>query len=135
MSRESHKAPVILLVEDEDALVELMQRALEKEGYRVLSTGKAGQANVFLINQKFSCVLMDIHLAQGFGDQIINSIRRDKKHTNFDTSVLVISGNLDHHLLESLKGKISGALIKPFSLEHLVQRVNAVTGFKKPAAI
>ncbi|OFZ83202.1 MAG: hypothetical protein A2583_01960 [Bdellovibrionales bacterium RIFOXYD1_FULL_53_11] len=117
----------ILLVEDEEALVKILSLAFKGAGYRVLSTPKAAQAIVMCSNQKFDCILLDIKLAQGTGEMVIDGIRKPK-HVNEKTPILVASGHLDTGLVKDMAGKISGVMVKPFDTEALLQRVASLCG-------
>ncbi len=54
--------PVVLIAEDEALLREVLQRALEREGYRVLGAGSAETAYELLASQPADAVLLDVRL-------------------------------------------------------------------------
>ncbi|OFZ82759.1 MAG: hypothetical protein A2583_04895 [Bdellovibrionales bacterium RIFOXYD1_FULL_53_11] len=117
----------ILLVEDEEELVELLSIALKDSGYRVLTTPRAPQALMMCMNQKFDCIVLDIKLAQGTGDLIVDGIRKPK-HLNEKTPVIITSGYLDQDLVRNIAGKIHGVVVKPFDTENLLQRIAVLCG-------
>jgi two-component system, OmpR family, alkaline phosphatase synthesis response regulator PhoP len=116
----------VLLVEDEQQNVELIKELLSQQGMQVLTTDRVGAALKMLANQKFDCLLVDIHLAQGSGDQLILEVRKDRRNQNYTTPILVISGGISRELLVGLREQIDGALIKPFRQQELVERIQAV---------
>lgn len=122
------KKPNVLVVEDEPDLIEIMSEKLKLEGFEVYTCSKVVRANQFLANQKFDCVVMDIKLEQGTGDQVIATMRRDKRNLNFSTPVVVVSGHLDKDLLAKLAKDVQGAFVKPFDRNLFVQKIKQLCG-------
>jgi len=52
----------VLVVEDEAALRQVLQRALERQGYRVLAAGSAETAYELLGSERAEAVLLDVQL-------------------------------------------------------------------------
>jgi len=52
----------VLVVEDETALRQVLQRALTRQGYRVLAAGSAETAYELLRSERADAVLLDVHL-------------------------------------------------------------------------
>ena len=116
----------LLLVEDEADLVEALSERLEMAGYDVLHCDRVSTALTMLRNQKFSCILLDLHLEQGSGEQVVDAVRSDKRQPNFKTPILVISGHIDREIVRSLGKQINGALVKPFGKEELLQKIQSL---------
>ena len=119
-------AQTLLIIEDEAALVEVMKSKLVEGGYGVLSCPTASMAMKLLANQKFACVLVDINLEQGTGDQVITWARSSRNSLNSKTPVLVVSSHLSRDLLTRIGKEISGAITKPFERNQLLEKVNAI---------
>jgi DNA-binding response OmpR family regulator len=58
----SSPRPLVLIADDEAPLRHVLQQALEREGYRVLSAGSAETAYELLISEPAEAVLLDVHL-------------------------------------------------------------------------
>jgi DNA-binding NtrC family response regulator len=58
----SEPRPVILVADDEPQLRQVLQRALERGGYRVLGAGSAETAYELLAAERVDAVLLDVHL-------------------------------------------------------------------------
>src|SRR5256885_16973656 len=54
--------PLVLIADDEPQLREVLQRALERGGYRVLGAGSAESAYELLAAERVDAVLLDVHL-------------------------------------------------------------------------
>lgn len=120
----------ILVIEDEEQLAELMGEVLQDNGYEFIHSTSAKNAKFKLDNQEFECILLDLNLSQGSGEDIVKHLLRDKTVSNFKTPIIVVSGNLVTTRVEEIKNRIQSALVKPFSMEMLIEKIKLVT--KKP---
>jgi len=113
----------ILIVEDEPALRELIQRSLEKERYITevaLDFNTAlGKVEIY----DYDCILLDIMLPDGSGLDLLNRLKELRKKEN----VIIISAK------DSLEDKVLGLelgaddyLPKPFHLAELTARIKSV---------
>ena len=113
----------ILIVEDEPALRELIQRSLEKERYIVEVASNFDTAIEKVEMYDYDCILLDIMLPGGNGLDLLRHLKDLRKKEN----VIVISAK------DSLEDKIQGLelgaddyLPKPFHLAELNARVKSV---------
>ena len=113
----------ILIVEDEPALLELIQRSLEKERYIVEVASNFDTAIEKVEMYDYDCILLDIMLPGGNGLDLLRHLKDLRKKEN----VIVISAK------DSLEDKILGLelgaddyLPKPFHLAELNARVKSV---------
>lgn len=113
----------ILIVEDEPALRELIQRSLEKERYITEVATDYDTAIEKVEVYDYDCILLDIMLPGGNGLDLLKHLKDLRKKEN----VIVISAK------DSLEDKILGLelgaddyLPKPFHLAELNARVKSV---------
>ena len=113
----------ILIVEDEPALCELIQRSLEKERYVVEVATDFSSALCKIEDYDYDCVLLDIMLPDGNGLELLEKLKAMRKREN----VIIISAK------DSLEDKVSGLelgaddyLPKPFHLAELNARIKSV---------
>ena len=111
----------ILIVEDEPALRELIQRSLEKERYVVEVAADFNSALRKIEDYDYDCVLLDIMLPDGSGLDLLEKLKAMHKREN------VISAK------DSLEDKVLGLelgaddyLPKPFHLAELNARIKSV---------
>lgn len=121
----------ILLVEDDRDLVESLHAFLEKHKYGVVRADSARDAIHKLKKQDFFCVITDIRLATGSGEEVIGFLRNTKNlEQNANVPIIVMSGFLDRALAQRLKNQVNGGLVKPFSKESLLEKLQMIEAGK-----
>ena len=113
----------ILIVEDEPALRELVQRSLEKERYVTEVAADFDSALEKIELYDYDCVLLDIMLPGGSGLDLLERLKELRKKEN----VIIISAkdSLDDMVL-GLELGADDYLPKPFHLAELSARVKSV---------
>jgi two-component system cell cycle sensor histidine kinase/response regulator CckA len=107
----------ILLVEDEQAVRELTQQALELNGYRVVAAASPAEALELGDDVHYDLLLTDIVMPQMRGDELARRLGQDRP----GLKTLFMSGYLAG---EALLGEAGSAFLqKPFSLGKLTQTV------------
>ena len=113
----------ILIVEDEPALCELIQRSLEKERYVIEVASDFDTALDKIEVYDYDCILLDIMLPGGSGLDLLAQLKKLRKKEN----VIIISAK------DSIEDKVLGLelgaddyLPKPFHLAELTARVKSV---------
>ena len=122
--RAKQKKKCILVVEDELDLRELISRKLNRANYSSMCCGTIKEALNKLSNQVFNLVILDIRLEDGTGEDVIGYLK-SKNHSNINhnTPVIVISGHMDSKLLDDIKSDIADVLVKPFTQDSLMKKV------------
>lgn len=113
----------VLIVEDEIALQQSIQKYLEHQGFvcEVAGDFLAGIEKISLFN--YDCVVVDISLPHGNGLDIVKEL----KEIESKTGIIIISAK--NALDDKLKGLELGSddyLTKPFHLSELNARINAI---------
>jgi two-component system, cell cycle sensor histidine kinase and response regulator CckA len=115
----------VLVVEDEDAMREVTQRILERNGYQVLTAGR-GEEALGLVGARdgaLDLLLTDVVMPQMLGKEVAERIRALRPSTR----VLYMSGYARPVLAEQGTLDPTVALIsKPFSEDALLQAVREV---------
>ena len=113
----------LLIIEDDTSLREIMQRALQGEGYIVESAATYFDACDKIAGYSYDCIMLDIMLPDGNGLKLLEQI---KKIGN-ESRVIIISAR------DSLDDKITGLdlgaddyLAKPFYMAELSARIKSV---------
>ena len=112
-----------MIVEDEPALRELIQRSLEKERYVIEVASDFDTALDKIEVYDYDCILLDIMLPGGSGLDLLAQLKKLRKKEN----VIIISAK------DSIEDKVLGLelgaddyLPKPFHLAELTARVKSV---------
>jgi DNA-binding response OmpR family regulator len=113
----------ILIVEDEPALRELIQRSLEKERYVTESAVDFDSALDKIEMYDYDCILLDIMLPGGSGLDVLARLKELRKKEN----VIIISAR------DSVDDRVAGLelgaddyLPKPFHMAELMARIRSV---------
>jgi two-component system, cell cycle sensor histidine kinase and response regulator CckA len=118
--------PNVLLVEDEQAVREVVRMMLERAGYRVVEAGTPEEAiNQFTAMQSVDLLLADVIMPGMSGFDLFQRLVERRPSLR----VLFMSGYTgDARLDPAIAGKRSPLLEKPFSGETLAQKVREVLG-------
>lgn len=112
----------ILIVEDDPGIVDFVELELKHEGFEtvVAKTGREGLEKVE--QEKPDMILLDIMLPEMNGLEVLRRIRKD-------SNIPVILETARGETLDKINGLNSGAddyIAKPFDIEELLARINAV---------
>jgi two-component system OmpR family response regulator len=113
----------ILLVEDEEPIRDLVQTALRFTGFTVESAASGPEGLALARNDAWSLLILDVNLPGLDGFALIRKLRE----SGDDVPVIFLTARDDPaDLREGFSGGGDDYLTKPFSLEELVLRVDAV---------
>jgi CheY-like chemotaxis protein len=122
---DADQGGVILMAEDEDLVLEVGVRFLHKLGYTAL-IARNGYEAVEVYKEKrdaIRLVILDMIMPHMGGGQAYDKI----KTVNPDVKVVLSSGySLDGQAQEILDRGCNGFIQKPFSLEQLEEKINAI---------
>ena len=130
LSERDIKQSCILIVDDEPLNIEVVRRYLEIGGYQnLISTDHAGQALPMMGLNRPDLVLLDIHMPQINGLEILAAIRSDESLCR--TPVIILTGNSDPDTkLIALQAGATDLLPKPVHSEELLARLGNVLKVK-----
>ena len=123
----------LLVVEDESLLLQQLESGLTKQGY-VVDAAADGKAGLYFATEfNYDAAIIDLGLLIIDGISLIRQIRADGK--TFPVLILTARGDWQ----DKVAGLDAGAddyVVKPFQLEEIVARLNALlrraAGFAKP---
>ncbi len=117
----------VLVVEDEEAVLEVFRAALERMGYRVLtaSTGREAVETADTLPDRIDLAILDILLPDMDGKSVYPELIRARP----DLEVIVTSGySVEGPAQEILDAGARAFLPKPFSLQALRETITRVLG-------
>ncbi|HET9161838.1 MAG TPA: response regulator transcription factor [Solirubrobacterales bacterium] len=112
----------ILIVEDETAIADFLERGLSREGFTVHAVTDGAEGERLALNHAFDLVLLDRMLPGRDGLEVLAAIRRSKP------ALPVILLTAKAEVADRIEGLDQGAtdyVAKPFSFEELTARVRA----------
>lgn len=113
----------LLVVEDQSALRNSMQKGLEEEGHTVFTAMTGVEAFAIATKEPLDAILLDLHLPDGDGLQTLKQLR----HAGFTKPILIVTAR--DSLQDKVLGLDSGAddyLVKPFAFTELAARLRAL---------
>ena len=124
--------PLVLVVEDEPALVTLLRYNFEAAGYEVATALDGDEALTAIAERRPDLVVLDWMLPSTSGLEVCRQIRR--KAETRDVPVIMLTARGEE--ADRVRGLDSGAddyVTKPFSPAELVARVRAVLRRARPS--
>ncbi|HEU4821588.1 MAG TPA: phosphate regulon transcriptional regulator PhoB [Qipengyuania sp.] len=125
-------AAKLLLVEDDPALLELLEYRFRNEGYDVRATPDGDEALILASEETPDLVILDWMIEGTSGLEVCRRLRRDKSTAHVPIIMLTAREAED----DRIRGLDTGAddyLTKPFSPRELMARVAAVMRRIRPA--
>lgn len=123
----------VLIVEDEQAIRQLVDHTLSNAGFEVLQASDAEQARTMIHRTPPDIVLMDWMLPGASGIELTRALKSDKITRDIPVIMLTARGDED----DKVRGLDSGAedyISKPFSPREMVARIRAVLRRVSPHA-
>lgn len=118
-----HKGKQILIIDDEEDLCEILQYNLGAEGFETdiaYSAEEAIKKNLV----EYDLILLDIMMGAMSGFELADKIRNDLK---FETPIIFLTAkDTENDILKGFKLGADDYIAKPFSINQLIARVNAV---------
>ena len=115
----------ILFVEDEARQLHLMQKILEKEGYRVLGARDGAEAVKTYLKRKqeIALVILDLELPKLSG---WDAFQRMKK-ANPELKAIIATGYVSRQVESSVaNGDLSQVILKPYRLDDVLEKISGV---------
>jgi CheY-like chemotaxis protein len=109
--------PRVLLAEDDDAVRDMLQTALERDGFEVVAVAGVREALSRIATENFDVLLSDLHMPHaGDGFTVVSAMR----HTHPKAVTLVLSGfpELDE-ALSAIRLQTDEVLVKPIGIASL----------------
>jgi two-component system, NtrC family, nitrogen regulation response regulator GlnG len=118
----------ILIVEDEESLRFVLQKALEAEGYWVQLAANGALARRLLTDTHFDVSLMDIKLPDVDG---LDLLKETKEH-GVDTAIIVMTAqNTMRNAIGAMKNGAFDYITKPFDLEEVLVLIKRAMDSRK----
>ena len=108
----------ILIVDDEAPLRRVLERALGRDGYRVLTTGSAEAAYTLLESEQADALLLDVHLPTMSGMALYTLIVR--RWPQLEGRIAIMTGDAEAEEVGAwLEENRCTVLRKPFNLKDV----------------
>jgi CheY-like chemotaxis protein len=118
---------LILAVEDEPRNAALLEAILTRAGYRLHVADQIGDARAWLVDGAPALILLDRHLPDGDGLELIPEIKGTPRLR--DVPILLVSASvLPEDVAAAMAAGCDGFLAKPVRVKPLVDEVRRLLG-------
>ena len=112
----------ILLVDDEEAILEILEMNLEREGFKVLKAENGAQALAQARTGHPDLILLDVGLPDMSGFEVCEKLRQST-----DVPVIMVTARgQDEDKIHGLETGADDYVVKPFNPKELVARIKAI---------
>lgn len=115
----------ILIIEDEQAISEMLTFLLQQSGFDVKAASNIQDAQSMLVSPLPDLILLDWMLPGGSGIQLLRQIKRDKQ-TQAIPVMMLTAKNEESDRVQGLDIGADDYITKPFSPKELIARIKAV---------
>jgi two-component system, OmpR family, response regulator len=113
----------LLIVDDDRAILKLLARVLQDDGYAVDSASTGEEARTLALVNEYDGIVLDLQLGDRHGFEILQEVRRAGRRT----PVLLYSGRADtDSIVRGLDAGADDYVVKPVSNEELKARVRTL---------
>ncbi|MBI5114926.1 response regulator [Candidatus Poribacteria bacterium] len=119
----------ILVVDDEQIIVELHRKLLEKQGYRVIMASNGREALERVLTEKPDLVLTDVFMPEMDGLQLCDQLKKGER-TNLIPIIMATSADDFDHKIRGIETGADDFLAKPVRPKELYARVKSLLRIK-----
>jgi len=115
----------ILVVDDEDAIREMIGVALDMAGFNYMEADNAQKAHGMVVDHRPDLILLDWMLPGVSGIELARRLKRDDSSSEIPIIMLTAKSEEDNKI-QGLDAGADDYITKPFSTRELISRINAV---------
>ena len=113
----------ILIVEDDERMVALLKRGLEREGHVTAVAGDGSEGLDFALSRPFDVVILDVMIPTLNGFEVARRLRQRGCRTPI---LMLTAKDAPRDIVNGLDIGADDYLTKPFSFDELLARIRAV---------
>jgi len=120
----------VLLVDDDDAVRDMMNQALTRKGFEVVTAASVPEALRRIADDTFDVLITDLHMPEaGDGFTVVSAMRHSQPHA----LTLLVSGYPDvESAMSAILLEADEVLVKPFEVGKLAELIHARLDSHKP---
>lgn len=115
----------ILIVDDEEAIREMISVALELAGFQWIEADNVTTAHARIVDERPDLILLDWMLPGTSGIELARRLKRDEATSEVPVIMLTAKSEEDNKI-QGLDAGADDYITKPFSTRELISRINAV---------
>ncbi len=115
----------ILIVDDEDAIRDMLAMALEIAGYRCIQADNIFDAHTLIVDEKPSLLVLDWMLPEGSGVELLRRLRRDSITEQLPV-IMLTAKTAEANIIQGLEVGADDYVTKPVAPKELIARIKAL---------
>lgn len=119
------KTKKILMADDEINILAIAGAALKQQGYDIITVSNGEEAVKKALAEMPDLIILDRNMPVMGGLEACKKIRKTGALNNIPV-IFLTAQNSEKEILEGLAGGANDYLTKPFNMNDLIERVNAV---------
>jgi two-component system response regulator VicR len=124
----------VVCVEDEQEMIDLIRLILSRKGFEVIGANGGRKGLEAVRAEKPDVVLLDLMMPEMDGWQVYQQLKADPNTAEIPVIVVTAKAQNIDKVLGLHIAKVDDYIPKPFSLQELVDRIEAVLKRKQQAA-
>jgi ActR/RegA family two-component response regulator len=129
---EPHSVRKVLLVDDDDAVRNVMTASLDRKGFEVVAAANVAEALRSIATDRFDALITDLHMPEaGDGLTVVTAMR----HSQPNALTLLVSGYPDvQSAMAAILLQADEVIVKPFDVGKLADMMREKMIARKPVA-
>ncbi len=124
MTSRAFRNARILIVDDEDANIEILQRILTRAGFaRIETTNDSREVSALYIEHRPDLILLDLHLPDISGKDVLRDLRADPRTATTPVVILSADATTDQPQRLIARGA-TDYLTKPFNIPRILHMID-----------
>ena len=115
----------ILVVDDQDSIRHFVSKALEEDGYTVMTTGSIRESRQVLEREIPDLAILDFKLPDGTGIELLREIKRMQPEVSV---ILMTAFESPEVRAEARRLKVDKYVRKPFDLPRMLTEIHDLIG-------
>lgn len=118
----------VIVIEDEQAMIQLIKLILEKEGFEVIGANGGAEGLDLITREKPNLVLLDLMMPGMNGWDVYQHMKADDHMKDIPVIVVTAKAQQIDKVLGLHIAKVQDYITKPFSPNELLDSINKVLG-------
>ncbi|MEO0437167.1 MAG: phosphate regulon transcriptional regulator PhoB [Pseudomonadota bacterium] len=119
------KERTVLVVDDEEAIRDMLRMALEIVDFRCLEAGNIQDAHSVIVDKRPDMVLLDWMLPGGSGIELLRRLKRDDATSEIPV-IMLTAKTTEDNVIQGLDVGADDYITKPFAPRELIARIKAL---------
>jgi len=115
----------ILIVDDEDAIRDMLAMALEIAGFRCIQADNIFDAHTLIVDEKPSLLVLDWMLPEGSGVELLRRLRRESITEQLPV-IMLTAKTAEANIIQGLEVGADDYVTKPVAPKELIARIKAL---------